>query len=477
MTSVFHYFKEHRYFKETEKTDVAFFLLLALSSAFLYGHIFDMPLTLMQARDLISAIASGRFFDFYDIVMEKAVANEYHLQNLGIIEGANYNIVIYLVLAVLILPWVLVAKLFHMGLNYTWLCQYMELILFFTDLLAGYLVAQVCEAFGFKKTQAKQTAYLFLTSFLLIYSTVGFNQLDIFYIVFMLLAIREYAEDHDIKFALWMSVSIMLKNFPLFLFIPMVLLKKKNLKQIFGYGILGSLSSVIFLLLFGRSEGYSQTKEAMDLYYHFTNRLTDAQIPGNIYPIPIFLAGYVLLCVFAYISDGKKNFYVYVVFSGLFIYGTFFMFVYWHPQWACILALFICMAIPVIPQKNAMMYLETALALGYFVITYLTWFTVPAEMFMVNGGILPLLFGKTYMGTGVAINLAKLTLNIHLYANVILAGSITAMIALTYHALRQNTLRLPKDDYLPLERSLVYLRSLPLLAFNTLVVVAYIYYY
>ena len=477
MTAVFSYLKEHRYFKEIEKTDVAFFLLVAVSSAFLYGQIFDMPLTLMQARDLISAIAQGRFFDFYDIVMEKAVANEYHLQNLGIIEGANYNIVLYLILAILILPWVVIAKLFHLGLNYTWMCQYMELILLVMDVLAGYLVARVCEAFGFGKRQAKQTAYLFLTSFLLVFSTVGFNQVDIFYIVFLLLAMRCYAQDRDIAFALWMSVSILFKIFPVFLFIPMILLKKKGLWQILIYGALGFLCNGIFHLLFGRSEGYTQTKEAMDLYYHFTNRMTDAQIPGNIYPIPVFLVGFVLLCVFAYVSDGRKNLYGYVVFSGLFIYGTFFMFVYWHPQWACILALFICLAIPVIPQKNAMMYLETAFALGYFAITYLTWFVVPAEMFMVNGGILPLLFGKPYNGTGVAINLAKLTLNIHLYANVVLVGSALAMILLTYYALRRDTLRIPTDETAPMERSLVYLRSLPLLAFNALVVVAYVYYY
>ncbi|MCR4798517.1 MAG: glycosyltransferase 87 family protein, partial [Lachnospiraceae bacterium] len=299
MNAFLNKWKSMRYFKEITTLDVVFFLLLSLGSAFLYGHIFDMPLTLMQARDLISATAHGKFFDFYDIVMEKAIANDYHLQNLGIIEGANYNIVLYTLLAILILPWVLIAKLFHLGLNYQWLCQYMEVILLLADVCAAYLIKQICEAYGFSKEEAKRTAYLFLTSFLAVYATVGFNQMDIFYILVMLVAIREYANDHDIKFALCMSFAIMLKMFPLFIFIPMILLKKKQFWSILGHGALGVVFPGIFRLMFGGSAGYTETKAAMDAYYNFTNRMTDAAIPGNIYPIPIFLVGFVLLCVFA----------------------------------------------------------------------------------------------------------------------------------------------------------------------------------
>ena len=54
-------------------TDVVMFVLLALGSILLYQCLFDMYISVKHAEDLIELTSHGKFFQFYDFVMQKAV--------------------------------------------------------------------------------------------------------------------------------------------------------------------------------------------------------------------------------------------------------------------------------------------------------------------------------------------------------------------------------------------------------------------
>lgn len=369
----------------------------AISCALLFSQYMDIELTIKHSEDLISAVSHGQFFDFYDIVLDKAMAGGYG--RASFLDGANYNIFLYLILSVMIFPWVLLRKLTGFQYDYVSVSIYVQFLLIILDLIAAGILSAVCRAFGCEKKHAWLVSYLFLSSTITLFATAGFAQLDIIYIIIMLVSLLFYARGQHYRFSLVISVAVMLKIFPVMVFIPLILLTNKKVWQIMVNMVLALSSSVVFAIMFGSDAGYATTKEMMDGYYNFTQRLVSSAIPGGMSQSALFLVLFVILCIWAYGSEVRTadQKYRYVVFIGVAVFADFAVFVLWHPQWMVLLSVFVAMAVPLFGRTRVALYCDLALQILYLVITSI-YFPQNVDNYMVNYGILPRLTGHLYNG-------------------------------------------------------------------------------
>lgn len=382
------------------RLDLSLVAVAALGCALLFSQYTDIELTIRHSEDLISVIRQGRFLEFYDLVLEKAMAGGYG--RASFLDGANYNIFLYLILSIIISPWVFAKKVMDFQYDYRSIVIYVQIILILLDFAAAKVVEMLCVSFGCSKKHAKLASYLFLSSAITLFASVGFAQLDIIYIIFMLLALMLYARKRYFSFSLAMSVSIMLKAFPAFLFVPLILLVHKKVWKIVVDLALGLSCTVGFGILFGNSYGYSATKEKMEGFYHFTARLVNSTITGGLSEISIFIFVIVILCIWAYTRKMRSTseLYSHMVFVGLAAYGSFAIFVNWHPQWLVILAVFMAMAVPLIANTRVALYCDLGIQIVYLLFVN-SFYMNSVDNSMVNYGILPVLTGHTFYGISI----------------------------------------------------------------------------
>lgn len=90
----------------TDKRDVKrylmYFLLLYIPSLFLVQHE-DLFQVVEHANDLYRIIREGKFFQFYESTYNASMMGNY-VTNTGVRGGALYNIIVYLVIGLWLLP-------------------------------------------------------------------------------------------------------------------------------------------------------------------------------------------------------------------------------------------------------------------------------------------------------------------------------------------------------------------------------------
>lgn len=376
--------------------DWLFVLAAFLLGCFIFNQAGDMYLTLHHAEDLISSIFHGQFFDFYDVILDKSMRGGYGTP--GFLQSANYNIVLYLILAVLISPLVLFRKITGIAYSEKAALLYMNIFLAAAVILSAYLLFKLAREMGQKEKDAKLTAYLYLSSILTVFCTVGFSQLDIFYILIVLWALLLFVKHKYMKFSFVMSVAIMLKTFPLLIFVPLILFVEKRILHIIKYLAAGISSTLIFKLIFSIDPGYAATQEKLGKYYGFMGRLFGSGVVVGHGLVAFFIAVVIVLCIYAYEKRCTgEELWKYVVVTPLIVFGAFAVFVAWHPQWLAIMAPFMALAISVDRKRQIMVYLDWGIGVFLLLLAGLRW-PGGVDNYMMNHGILSTLTGFLYNG-------------------------------------------------------------------------------
>ncbi len=389
--------KSELYMFQVDRLDWVLFGVVVICCALFFSQYSDMEITVRHAEDLTYAIKNGDVMQFYDITMAKALNGEYG--NATILKAANYNIFLYLALAVMILPWTIVKALFKIQYNYVDIVMYVQILLIFFNLASAKILGKICVTFGYAKEKAKITEYLFLSSAITMFATVGFGQLDIIYLFVMLLALLYFARGQYYRFSLIMSVAIMLKSFPVLLFIPLILLTNKKIHAIMINLFLGLSASLLYKLAFGGDYGYAVTQEKLGAHYDFMGRLTRSGIGAGMGAVSLFVLFYVLLCIWAFAKKDipKEKLFSYVIYSGVLIYGMFAVLILWHPQWLLILSLFIAMAVGHFERKELLLYCDLGLSCMYLAVTSI-YYKGGVDNYMMNYGLMGRLTDHTYQG-------------------------------------------------------------------------------
>jgi hypothetical protein len=386
-------------FDKITKCDIAFVVVAILSCCLIFNQGWDMDITIKHAEDFLRCVKNLDFKGFYDVALEKAVTGQY--SSPSITYAANYNIFMYMILAIIIVPVVLLKKCVGIEYSEIDILTYYNLFLALVMVISVYLLYKLIIDMQWEtesRDVAKRVCFLYVSSIVLLFSTVGFAQLDMFYIIIMLIALRRYVKQQYIQFALWMSVSIMLKSFPILIFIPLILLVEKKLVRIFMYLILGLSSSILYKMLFGTNLGYTYTKAQLEQLYGFTNRLTQNGMNVGMGFCAFFVLAFVVMCIWCFDRDiDESKAWKYVILIPLIVYSCLMIFVLWHPQWLAIIAPFIAMAVGVDTKRRSNIYCEWGIGVMYC-LTSLVYYQTNVDNYMVNNGLLSELVDHQYSG-------------------------------------------------------------------------------
>ena len=371
------------------KIEIVFLSLVLLSCFLLFNHS-DLLATSTHGRMLLDNIFQGKFFSFYDIT------NSVETHTVP----AVYLIPIYLIFAIWTIPVKIVYFIFGiqswgnepLNMGYTTLMWYKLLEVSFT-LLTGVVLYKIGKLLEMDSQKRKWMLFVFLATPIVVFSSFIMGQYDSINMFFTTLSIYYFLQKKYYKFSLMMAIAIPLKLFPIFIFIPLLLLAEKKVFNIIKYCFIGFSGYILSNLLFFYSPGF---KESGKFAGGMIERLFDAAIPTTFGRISLFILALAVICVFSYTIKPKDNkeYNYYSLYIILFVYSLFFTLVLWHPQWVILLVPIWILTMFNFDNIKTSMILTIVLSLGYILVT-LGHFYSNVDTNMIDFGILPAITGKT----------------------------------------------------------------------------------
>ncbi|MBR3927790.1 MAG: hypothetical protein IKJ65_02165 [Clostridia bacterium] len=286
-------------------------LIFALMAGFFLFFYQDIADTLDNAVMFTECVIDGHPLSFYEYSAKHAApGTEY---------SANYNILLYALFAV----WNLPTSLMHIYAGFDYTSSVLALlwsklmVVFFYALIAREMAKLVKLLAPDQKDAPKLSVFLLFSSLCAFVPAMIAVQYDCISLWFMLLAVRLYAEKKDAQCILVFALSVPFKLFSVFLLIPMVLLRHKNVLKILLRLLPVLIPSALLSIPFKDDAYYlaaigSQNGDAIRLILNAVISINNMQIGIN-----LFLIAYFLLCLFAYsrkesdaVSEGKMAVYL-----------------------------------------------------------------------------------------------------------------------------------------------------------------------
>lgn len=207
-----------------------------LSAFYLYS---DMAFTSSCGVKFWNCIANGTFPMFYHEGYTGAAGS--------ILEssmGGSYDFALYLMFALYNLPiWIWEKITGFSFMQFVFTREYIKGIVWIFSGISAYLIYRIALECDVDEEESKWASFLFLTSGVFFYTEVVMGGYDVISVSFSLLGIYGYLKKNDKCFVLAFAMAIAMKMFAFFLFIPLVLLKEKQIWKILWYG-LGGISVI-----------------------------------------------------------------------------------------------------------------------------------------------------------------------------------------------------------------------------------------
>lgn len=354
----------------------------------------DITATATHGKDLLECILNGKFLDFYDYTSSTAV----------------YLIPLYLVFAIWSIPVMVFYKIFNLevwgvleyGAIKSYLLWWYKLLPVLFTFGTAFIIKKICVELGMSDSKKKWTIFLFLSSPLLVYSQFVFGQYDSICMFLTTLSFLYYLRKDYTKFSIIMSVAITFKMFPLFIFIPLILLSEKRLLHIAKHMCIGMVGTLISNVLFLNSPGFMEAKS-------FTSGMVERFFLSGISVFSgvfsIFLFIFIGVCVYSYMKKitSETEYYTNSIYICLVLYSMFFAFVLWHPQWIILLTPFLVLGIVINKNVKTSLILSACVS-GLFLLLTIYLYKNNADEVLINFGIFPIIFNKTLSGGAVLHN-------------------------------------------------------------------------
>ncbi len=196
--------------------------------------------------------------------------------------------------------------------------------------------------------------------------TIGMGMYDSVYVFFILLGFFFYISgrkpSRQILALLFFGISFCIKPFGLFILIPILLYREKNILKV-AAGLLISLVPLALCKLpfFGTvSAGSSR-------FFHFFS--TSSYGMG----IPMFCIAYVIICLVAYhikSDDASPLKYIYIAMLSIL---PLFVFVSWNPQWIMLFLPFFALLVSFNRQKSKFILYSVLSSIAYIAYIWTHW--------------------------------------------------------------------------------------------------------
>lgn len=361
-----------------------------LLAFFLFSHP-DLWETANHSYLFLQTLFRGRPLDFYEVVA--AHENSYYYIN-----GANYNIVVYLFFGLWELPVFAVNSLFGLPLNEAFLIYWAKLLSAGCFAACGWLLRRLCLELGMPEQRAGLAALLFWFDPLAFFSPMVLGQYDTLCLLFTLWGLCFYVRKKMTPFALLFGVGLVCKSFPLLLFVPLLLLAEKRPLRLFCHGV-----TVLWLYLPTTLLYRGRTGDAVVFSRVMQERVFALTADTGTLQVSVFCLGYAVMLFAAFLYDPKKRRQGeggrcrVAMYLCLAVYAWLFCCILWHPQWLILLTPFLIVTTLQQAQPRPWFWLDIALAAGYFLCCFLLF---PNQMgaTLLDGGVLHHLFGLSVSG-------------------------------------------------------------------------------
>lgn len=255
-----------------------------------------------------------RHFYDYSYMMEQY----YKANNIGGAFAAYYDFPMFILFGIWGLPLYFICEKF--GIEETsnmWTMVYGKAIFIIAVIVVAHLIYKICQNINIGKKQSKWAAFFFLSSILVLVDVAYIGQLDIMGIVFTLWGIYYYQKHSRWRFVLFFMIATSFKQFPVFIFIPLLLLVEKNM---FKIGI-----NTVMVLFFSKLSGlpFPSDTMAITVKNEFSQKslqvLLGVKAPFYNEAVPIvilFLGG---ICVYCYLKklDSQRELEEHSIFISL----------------------------------------------------------------------------------------------------------------------------------------------------------------
>ncbi|MBQ7561204.1 MAG: EpsG family protein, partial [Synergistaceae bacterium] len=180
-----------------------------------------------------------------------------------------------------------------------WQILYGKSILLIAFIFSAVLVYKICRAININPQKSRWGAYIYFTSSMSINVISIIGQSDIICVCLTLLGVLAYIKNEDKKFLFWFIIGSQFKQYAFFVFVPLLLLREKNLFKIAGKIFLLAAVTIIcnipFMLVPEAAKARAGFTAEM-LIKLLTNRM---QLFHGSAPVFVVMLG--LLCVYCWL--------------------------------------------------------------------------------------------------------------------------------------------------------------------------------
>lgn len=466
----------NRLFSRSEKpkiVDWLLFIVICLISFLLFCQGGDLNITAQHSVILLDATIHGQFFHFYTYVYDLVSKG-------GSSSPAYYSVFLYGTFSIWNLPLWLFSKITGIAINSFVLMMWSKTLILVCTLYSGYLVYKIGLTLKMAINKSKWMMFVYLTSPILMFGTVIFGQYDIFGVVATLLGILMFLKKKPYQFAMFMALAISYKNFAALIFIPLILLTEKSVFHIIKYYAIGfSLFLLQNIVFFLSDPGYVKVQVEGESTYGFFHSVFTYGLPSG-YGVSSYIGiTFMILCAFAYRKNIKNAFELgqYTIYIPLVIYGVFFAFLGWHPQWVVILVPYMVIAAFNCKDFKLSMFIDIAMSIGYMLMSMIK-YVDNVDQNMINAGILPKLFHVSYDNS---VTFADIATKAHIPYELLITlfvGAIFVNIIIKFPGLNKNTNvnELKEETTFVPERSVLWVRALSIFIFILPTLVLYFHF-
>lgn len=319
-------------------------LALWIVSAVLFGVVFysfvyaDAASIIRYEVGFADSILHGNFSHMYRVPFDMTVkARENGLRG---VSNPTYDSLLNLVLGIWGIPLYFYQKLLPNDIMSSFKAMaYGKSIYLVALLITSYLIYRICKALKVEDGYAKWGAYLYFSSILVTSCTGVIGQSDIIGMVFILLGVYYYVCDRMKLFFLFFIIAFPFKQYVLFLFLPLLLLKEKNIIKILF--MLGVVYVVDYLCNFPirNDPDIALQKNVFDM--RMLQKLTGNVLPFTQSSVSVIVLFWGAVCSYCYLReynpvvDEQNKMTVFIsLLSMVIVFVSFGSYPYWYVHMA-----------------------------------------------------------------------------------------------------------------------------------------------
>ncbi len=375
---------------------VCLFMAITFVSQF-----YDLFMIGKNGLRMIDAILDGQFFHYYDYVYAQELANG----SPGMFFEYLYGVFSFLILAIIMIPIRFLTD-GNMGFSVVGniLVLYFQVVVTVFFLLSIKFMDKICTTCKMPEKYRDSVKYIYAFSSMIIGVLIAAGQIDIIYVIVVMWAMPFYLSGKYKMFSAVMAVALAIKILPFIIFLPLILLANKKMKDIIINSVICLSMTAFSTLVFNRGTGYESIMGYINDKYSFLDTLFYNRVGAS---VSIFVFLYVLICIVCYLknpdtSDRKMMLFysMLVIFS---VYSIFTAFIDWHTQWLVPLVLSFAFLVPFIKEKARILVIECVLEALVLLVSDLTY----GMAYMVDNGMIAL---PEYKYQGISITDAMMNI-------------------------------------------------------------------